>query len=237
MAAFYVIGVNFELWLGVHFCAVAGANVAVALVGLGAWRIWCNEYFARESTYSIIVKHILEKFVAMAVAHIVTYVSVVVDVLCVACDCHAQQRGAVVPCAGVADVVVGKGGLGLHIGGQSVADAGDQHPRRGLDGDLRVHHHVVRVLAVDHQPGLLMGVVDDGVGRGGRVGGEGGGHAEKRLAEGGAHEVLRTQALHMGEAGHHVHHGHVVARGGTEDEGAAVGKFLKTTVSPAELNA
>ena len=29
----------------------------------------------------------------------------------------------------------------------------------------------------------------------------------------------------MGEAGHHVHHGHVVARGGTENESAAVGQF------------
>ena len=113
---------------------------------------------------------------------------------------HAQKRGTVVPGAGVADVVVGEGGLGLNVGGQGVSHAGDHHPGRGLDGDLRVHHHVVRVFGVDHQFGLLMGIVEHGVGGGGRVGGEGGGDADEGLAVEGTHRLADVAGLSAADA-------------------------------------
>ena len=46
---------------------------------------------------------------------------------------------------GVGDVVVGIGRHGLHISGQRVTDAGNQHPCGRLDGDLGIHHHIIRV--------------------------------------------------------------------------------------------
>lgn len=113
---------------------------------------------------------------------------------------HCHEGGTVIAGTGIADIVVGEGGLGLNIGSQRVADAGDHHPCRGLHRDLRVHHHIVRVLVVDHEAGLLMGIIDNGMGGGGSIRGQSCGNAEKGLPEGGAHGLVDVAGLSAADA-------------------------------------
>ena len=65
-AALHVVGVDFELGLGIDVCLLGGAEVAVGLYGRGLLSSLAHENTAVEDTCGRVFEYILEEFVAGA---------------------------------------------------------------------------------------------------------------------------------------------------------------------------
>ena len=81
VAAFYIIGIYFELRLGIDVRFFGGTEVAVGLYGRGLLRTLTHENPSVENTRCGVFEHIFEEFVACAVGRFVVDKGKVVDQL------------------------------------------------------------------------------------------------------------------------------------------------------------
>ena len=91
MAALHVVGVDFQLRLGVHAGFAGGAEVAVGLLRVGVLRAGTHQDEPGESARGLVVEHVLEELVRRAAGHGVVNARVVVHVLVLVGDGHAAE--------------------------------------------------------------------------------------------------------------------------------------------------
>jgi hypothetical protein len=89
MAAFYIIGKDLELRLGIHFGIISQKNVVILLVCKGSLGFWSNINPSVECTGRHLVKNSLEKLVAGAIREGVVDIHKIIDMLPLICKVKA----------------------------------------------------------------------------------------------------------------------------------------------------
>ena len=89
VAALYIVGLYFELWLGVYVCALCQAEVAVGLVRNSLLCILADEHFTGKYTFCTVVENVFVELVACAVSYLVVDEGVGLYLLLLVGDCES----------------------------------------------------------------------------------------------------------------------------------------------------
>ena len=92
MRAFHIVGINFQLRLGVDLRVVGEQQVAVGLLGVGLLRIFVDDNAAVENAVRVIIQNAVVKLAAAAVRAGVLDEHVIVEMLAAIADEQAVDQ-------------------------------------------------------------------------------------------------------------------------------------------------